>query len=137
VAAGLTLGVVSVSDSPAGGQRVLSVGGGEGSAVPPGTPIDLVVASGSNFVPRVVGLTVSSAIEAIRGAGFTAVRHNQADSDHASDTVLGSSPGETALLPVGAEVVIDVSVAPVVVPTGTPSPTPSSSPSPSATPTIP
>jgi len=60
VSVGLVVGTVSTLNSPAAARTVLSAGDGS-DRVTRGTHIDLVVASGSNSVPRVVRLTVSAA----------------------------------------------------------------------------
>ena len=140
VSVGLVVGTVSTLNSPAAARTVLSAGDGS-DRVARGTHIDLVVASGSNSVPRVVRLTVSAAVDAVRSAGFVATRHDQADSDFARDSVLGSSPEEAAILTVGSEVIIYVAAPGTTVPTTTPTPTSTptqtASPSPSATPAAP
>ena len=142
VSVGLVVGTVSSLNSPEAARTVLSAGYGS-ERVARGTHIDLVVASGSNSVPRVVRLAVSAAVYAVRSAGFVATRHDQADSDFSLDSVLGSSPEEAAILPVGSEVIIYVAASGATVPTTTPTPTPTStptqtaSPSPSAIPTAP
>lgn len=137
--AGLALGTVSSINSPVAARTVLSVTGGEGGSAARGARIDLVVASGSNAVPRVVGLAASAALDTVRAAGFTAVRQDRMDSDHVSGTVLGSDPAETVVLPLGSDVVIDVSVPrptrPTVTPTPGPAPGPTPGPTPSVTPT--
>ncbi|MBC7403533.1 MAG: PASTA domain-containing protein [Microbacteriaceae bacterium] len=148
VSVGLVVGTVSSLNSPAAARTVLSAGYGS-ERVARGTHIDLVVASGSNSVPRVVRLAVSAAVDAVRSAGFVATRHDQADPDFSRDSVLGSSPEEAAILPVGSEVIIYVAASgttvptttptPTSTPTSTPTPTPTqtASPSPSAIPTAP
>lgn len=142
VSVGLVVGTVSSLNSPEAARTVLSAGYGS-ERVARGTHIDLVVASGSNSVPRVVRLAVSAAVDAVRSAGFVATRHDQADSDFSLDSVLGSSPEEAAILPVGSEVIIYVAASgatvPTTTPTTTPTPTPTqtASPSPSAIPTAP
>ena len=115
VSVGLVVGTVSSLNSPAAARTVLSVGYGS-ERVARGTHIDLVVASGSNSVPRVVRLAVSAAVDAVRSAGFVATRHDQADSDFSRDSVLGSSPEEAAILPVGSEVIIYVAASGATVP---------------------
>ena len=144
VSVGLVVGTVSSLNSPAAARTVLSAGDGS-ERVARGAHIDLVVASGSNSVPRVVRLAVSAAVDAVRSAGFVATRHDQADSDFSRDSVLGSSPEEAAILPVGSEVIIYVAASGTTVPTATPTPTPTptstptqtASPSPSPIPTAP
>ncbi|MBC7761275.1 MAG: protein kinase [Candidatus Saccharibacteria bacterium] len=131
---GLALGTVSSINSPAAAQTVLSVPDGEGAGVALGARVDLVVASGVNIVPRVVGLSASAALDAVRSAGFSAARHDQEDPDHASGTVLGSDPAEATVLPIGAGVIITVSI-PVPTPrASTSSPSPSPSPTPGTSP---
>jgi serine/threonine protein kinase len=131
---GLALGTVLSINSPAAAQTVLSVPDGEGAGVALGARIDLVVASGVNIVPRVVGLSASAALDAVRSAGFSAVRHDQEDPDHASGTVLGSDPAEATALPIGAGVIITVSIPPPTPRASTPSPSPSPSTAPSTAP---
>ncbi|MBG6108284.1 protein kinase [Frigoribacterium sp. CG_9.8] len=133
---GLALGTVSSINSPAAAQTVLSVPDGEGAGVALGARIDLVVASGVNIVPRVVGLSASAALDAVRSAGFSAVRHDQEDPDpdHASGTVLGSDPAEATALPIGAGIIITVSILPPTPRAFTPSPSASPSPGPAPSP---
>ena len=132
ISSGLVVGTVSPLNSPAAAGTVLSAGDGSDTEAR-GTHIDLVVASGSNSVPRVVRLTVSAAFDAVRNAGFVATRHDKADSDFARDSVLGSSPGEAAIFTVGSEVIIYVAALGTTVPTATPTPTSTPTPTPTQT----
>jgi serine/threonine protein kinase len=136
VSAGLAAGTVSSVDSPAAAGTVLSAGDGHDSAAR-GALIDLVVASGSNAVPRVVGLTLSVAVAAITRAGFVPNSSHQTEPDQTRYIVSGSSPGEGVAIKVGSEVRIAAADHGTIAPTSTPIPTPPASPSPSASPTSP
>ena len=94
-AAGLLPGAVSRQDSPLAADAVLSTGSPAGAAVPEGTAIDLVVASGSNAVPPVTGLTSQAAVQAVQAAGFAVRLDSRAvTSPSQADIVLEASPGE-------------------------------------------
>jgi hypothetical protein len=94
-AAGLLPGAVSRRDSPLAADAVLSAGSPAGAAVPEGTAIDLVVASGSNAVPPVTGLTSQAAVQAVQAAGFAVRLDSRAvTSPSQADIVLEASPGE-------------------------------------------
>lgn len=94
-AAGLLPGAVSRQDSPLAADAVLSTGSPAGAAVPEGTAIDLVVASGSNAVPPVTGLTSQAAVQAVQSAGFAVRLDSRAvTSPSQADIVLEASPGE-------------------------------------------
>lgn len=94
-AAGLLPGAISRQDSPLAADAVLSTGSPAGAAVPEGTAIDLVVASGSNAVPLVTGLTSQAAVQALQAAGFAVRLDSRAvTSPSQADIVLEASPGE-------------------------------------------
>ncbi|WP_445995999.1 protein kinase domain-containing protein [Okibacterium fritillariae] len=94
-AAGLLPGAISRQDSPLAADAVLSSGSPSGAAVPEGTAIDLVVASGSNAVPPVTGLTSQAAVQALQAAGFAVRLDSRAVTSPAqADIVLEASPGE-------------------------------------------
>jgi hypothetical protein len=93
-AAGLLPGAISRQDSPLAADAVLSSGSPSGAAVPEGTAIDLVVASGSNAVPPVTGLTSQAAVQALQAAGFAVRLDSRAvTSPSQADIVLEASPG--------------------------------------------
>jgi serine/threonine-protein kinase len=93
-AAGLLPGAISRQDSPLAADAVLSTGSPAGAAVPEGTAIDLVVASGSNAVPPVTGLTSQAAVQAVQAAGFAVRLDSRAvTSPSQADIVLEASPG--------------------------------------------
>ena len=124
VAAGLMLGSVATTDSAAAADTVLSVSQPAGAHPARGAAVDLVVASGANAVPRVVGLSASAALDAVRAAGFIPVSSLRLDDAHADGTVLSSDPEEATTAPVGSEVrVLIARVAPTAPPTIAPTPT--------------
>ena len=104
-AAGLLPGAISRQDSPLAADAVLSTGSPSGAAVPEGTAIDLVVASGSNAVPPVTGLTSQAAVQAVQAAGFAVRLDSRAvTSPSQADIVLEASPGEGSRQPTGSVV---------------------------------
>ncbi|MCC2594177.1 PASTA domain-containing protein [Tessaracoccus sp. OS52] len=69
--AGLRVGEVVRTDSPEEADRVLSQYPRAGQVVQPGSPVDLTIASGSNAVPEVSGMTVAHASAYLQSSGFT------------------------------------------------------------------
>jgi serine/threonine-protein kinase len=144
--AGLNIGALTVSDSVRAGDTVLSVAPGAGSYLKKGGSVNVVVASGSNQVPPVEGLSSGAAIAALQDAGFV-VRTDSGQSEDQpagtvlSDTVLGSTPGAGTVLRLGTTVTITVvisSSASSVTPTPrapeTAAPKPTATPKPTAVP---
>jgi serine/threonine-protein kinase len=103
LAAGLTLGRVQTEDSPRPADAVLGQVPAAGQSLPPGSAVDVVVASGANEVPAVAGLSPSSASAALEAAGFVA-RLDPAVAPASRAT--GTSPGAGVVLRVGAVVTV-------------------------------
>jgi serine/threonine-protein kinase len=133
-AAGLTLGTVSAENSALAAETVLAADPVSGSSLAAGGTVNLVVASGSNSVPRIAGSTQADALAGLRSAGFEALVTTRAD-DAPPGTVLGSAPAEGAVARIGTtiSVVIATPRPPVSTPTITPPPTSTSTPTPNPT----
>jgi serine/threonine protein kinase len=121
---GMVVGVLNVENSVYAGDTVLAMSPISGTLTDVGTPVQLSVASGSNVVPSVVGVTGAEAIAALRQAGMTATI---AASD-APSRVVEMSPVAGTVLRLGTTV--DVVVAPDSpgVPVASPAPTPVATP---------
>jgi hypothetical protein len=121
---GLVLGSIAEESSPAAAGTVLRSTPAAASALPPGAVVDVVVASGSNAVPSVIGLPLDVATAAIQGAGFGVLVVSEIDRSAPTGTVLRSNPGGAADLLLGGAVTIVVAAAPPTEATPTPTPTP-------------
>ena len=153
-AAGLEVGAVTLQDSALPADTVLASLPAMGTRIESGRTVDLVIASGSNAIPTVLGLTRAAAVTALEAAGFVALTETRADSTAQPDTVLATLPTAQIGLPLGAAVTLIVAItAPAVpeesptsapIPTSTQKPTPSptsapgpgTTPSPTATPAV-
>jgi serine/threonine-protein kinase len=113
---GLRLGKVTqvLSAEPAG--TILRQRPAAGSAVAVGAMVQLWVASGSNAVPAVSGLTVAAASAVLESSGFTLTDASRALSPE--EIVTESQPA------VGTSLRLGVAVTLIVTPTPTPSETP-------------
>lgn len=128
--AGFVVGALTVQDATVPGDTVLALSPGAGAWIVWGSAVDLVVASGSNRVPTVLGLTEADAVAALAAAGFGAeVRRSAAAS--ASAMVIECLPGEGSVLRLGQEVVVVVSPPAEQGPSGSPSAPPEGTPEPS------
>ncbi|EIC06596.1 Serine/threonine protein kinase-related protein [Microbacterium laevaniformans OR221] len=114
-AAGLLLGTVTLVESPAPAGEVLAQNPAPHAAVARGSTIDVTVASGSNVVPQVAGMTASAARAQLEAAGFVV---SGEPAVAASDPVTATQPGAGTVLRRGARVVLLVAV------TTTPTPRP-------------
>lgn len=133
-AAGLVAGPVTTQDSSLPAGAVLSADPAPGTAVPVGSIVRLVVASGANAVPPVDGWATADAEAAVRAAGF--LPENVATiSERPAGTIIGSAPAPGTSAPVGSSVRLLVSTGRAPSPTPTTTPTTGPSPHPSATPT--
>ena len=112
--AGLTLGAVKekASSQPAG--YVLDQDPPSGDQVPPGTAIEITIASGKVKVPDVVGLSDAQALSDLTQAGFQVQKVQQEDPSVDPGTVLAQSPAAGTVLPRGTSVTITVSISGVV-----------------------
>ncbi|MFB2582960.1 PASTA domain-containing protein [Herbiconiux sp. P15] len=108
-ALGLVPGVVVTENSPRQLDTVLRTTPAAGTAVTAGTAVDLVVASGSNLVPRAIGGHQIEAVTTLRAAGFDTAITTRED-DAAPGTVLASTPAEGATAPVGSTVTLVLAV---------------------------
>jgi serine/threonine-protein kinase len=135
-ALGLTLGTVTAENSALAADTVLGVDPVAGSSLEVGATVNLVVASGSNVVPRVAGSQQAEAVAGIRGAGFETIISTRED-DAAPGTVLATVPADGAVTRLGTTVSVVIAVARTPVPTSTPTPTgtptPTSTPEPTST----
>ncbi|CAL8978968.1 Serine/threonine-protein kinase PknB [Propionicimonas sp. T2.31MG-18] len=128
-AAGLVLGEISatVSAEPAG--TVLGQSPEPGLRLVPGAAVNVEVASGSNEVPRVAGMTVGAAVAALQSAGFTITTGQVTVS--ATTPVLRTEPDGGTVLRLGVPISLildnDTATPPAGAPTSGP-PTPPASP---------
>lgn len=143
--AGLNLGAVSLADSAAAEGTVIGSSRGAGEQAEAGWSVDLVVASGFNLIPAVVGSSAPEASAALSAAGFTVSIATAENPGHTAkaQSVLSVDPGAGTRATVGRSILITVasdggvtpapttSPPPIVAPTSTPSPLPTS---PGATP---
>jgi eukaryotic-like serine/threonine-protein kinase len=123
-ASGLRLGRLWRIPSAEAAGTVLSQSPNSGVQVPAGTSVSLQVASGTNAVPDVAGMTVAAAVATVESAGF-AVPTSVADPN---SVVIGTQPSAGALLRLGVSVT--VVLPPSSVAAASPNPTPSGSNSP-------
>jgi serine/threonine-protein kinase len=131
-AVGLKVGQVSArnSEQPAG--QVLQVNPASGAAVPINSGVQLIVSNGKVEVPKVIGMTVADAMQALQQAGFQVqLSPENAAADPAKTHVLSQDPPAGSFAAYGSTVDLQTDAPP---PTPTPSPTPSASPSESPTP---
>ena len=111
-AAGLVVGTVTTqcSDSVPAGQ-VISQSPAGGTAVAPGSAVNLVVSAGPAVVPNVVGQGQSAAAAAIEGAGLTVGAVQQVYSTSVTaGLVIRQNPVAGTILPCGGSVNLLVSL---------------------------
>lgn len=124
-AVGLVVGAVHRQDSAETADRVLAQRPLAGEAVPPGTPVELTVASGRNLVPHVDGMTVAGATAALETAGFAIAVPPGAVS---GSLVRGTDPSAGTLLRVGVTVTLVPAPLPSAPATPPPAPVPTGEP---------
>jgi serine/threonine-protein kinase len=124
--ANLKVGKVTSKESAKPQNEVLSSSKPEGSTVPAGTAIDLVVASGSNKVPDVRGKNKDEATAILQEAGFEVQSQDQQDGTKPAGTVISQSLAPNSIRRLGSTITITVA---------TPAPT-TAPPSETATPSI-
>lgn len=129
---GLTLGAIVEEDSNQPAGYVLSQDPGEGTQVPAGSAVNIVVSSGLVEVPLVTGATEAQARSDLAQAGFEVQVVQQESLLDAPGTVLAQSPQPGTQMERGALVTITVAIA---APTPTPVPTPTETLVPEPTPT--
>ncbi|MDF2443382.1 MAG: eukaryotic-like serine/threonine-protein kinase, partial [Subtercola sp.] len=120
-AAGLRPGAVSARDSSATRGTVLSTAPDAATPVAPGATVDLVVASGSNVVPAVAGLSQNDAVTRLQSAGFGVAVAARTQQGALAGQVLSSDPAESIILILGGIVTLTVAAAPQPTSTAVPS----------------
>lgn len=101
-AADLVLGDISSTDSAEPAGTVLGQSPEPGARLAPGAAVNVEVASGSNEVPRVAGMTVGAAVAALQSAGFTITTGQVTVS--ATTPVLRTEPDGGAVLRLGVPI---------------------------------
>jgi hypothetical protein len=134
--AGLVLGSITEEGSPAAAGSILRSTPAAASPLLPGAAVDIVVASGFNAVPSVIGLPLDVATAAIQGAGFGVLVVSESDRSASPGTVVRMHPSAGATLLIGEAVTIVVAVTPAMepAPAATPTPAPSDTEAPPAVP---
>lgn len=133
-AAGFVVGDITERDAPQSAGTVLSSDPAPGTAVARGSAVRLVVASGSNLVPNVVGMDAAAAASSMRAAGFVPAQTTVA-SDRPMGTVVGVEPAAGSAARLGSAVTILVAAAWATPTPAPPSPSSTPTPVPTATPT--
>nr|WP_236778896.1 PASTA domain-containing protein [Agromyces seonyuensis] len=134
VGLGLSVGTVSVEHTEASGDTVLASSPGVDARLPVGATVDLVVASGSNRVPEVRGMSVAAARAVLEDAGFGV----EATSAAAGAVVGASRPSAGEVLRLGSVVTLLIAEpTPSAPPVTTSAPVPTSTAAPTAAPTGP
>ena len=131
---GLMIADERVEDSSLAADTVLALTPGPGELVAPGSGVSLVIASGSNRVPTLAGVTQAEAITLLHAAGFTVVITTNAGQGSAPGRVMESSPSAGASLRLGSSVTVVMAPPAPTVPTTTLTPSPAPSGASSATP---
>ncbi|WP_243227248.1 PASTA domain-containing protein [Microbacterium sp. CIAB417] len=130
-AVGLRVGDVTRIDGATAADIVLELDPGAGAWREVGSAVALRVASGSNTVPGVAGLTLAAAAEALAAAGFNPLVEYSGTGP--TGVALSARPAVGTALPVGSIVSI-IAASPEVVPEPTPTPTPAHTVPPTPTP---
>jgi serine/threonine-protein kinase len=126
---GLVLGTILEEDSNQPAGYVLSQDPSEGTQLPAGSAVDIVISSGLIEVPDVTGATEAQARSDLAQAGFVVQMVEQESTVAPPGTVLAQSPQPGTQLERGSLVTITVSLA-------APEPTPTPTPIPTPTPTV-
>jgi serine/threonine protein kinase len=127
---GLVLGTITEEDSNQPAGYVLSQDPGEGTQLPAGSAVSIVISSGLVEVPDVTGATEAQARSDLAQAGFVVQIVEQESPVVPPGTVLAQSPQPGTQLERGSLVTITVSLA-----APTPTPTPTVEPPPTVEPT--
>ncbi|TFC27361.1 serine/threonine-protein kinase [Cryobacterium sp. TMT1-3] len=125
-AAGLTLGTITRIESAEVADRVLSQYPTAGEPLPASSTVDVTVASGTNTVPQVGGISAAAATALLQSAGFAATMIPV--DGPVTATVTGTQPGAGAVLRVGLTVTLLLS---------TPAPSPDPEPTSTGPPAVP
>lgn len=128
--AGLRLGRVRRADSAQPADHVLGQSPAAGKKLQQGSAVDVVVASGENAVPDVVGRSAGSAGARLQSAGFS-VSSNRAEPDPTT-VVVGTEPTAGTRLRIGVTVTLVLADPAGAEPSPTPDEGTQPSPSPSA-----
>lgn len=132
-AAGLGVGEVRRADSALPAETVLDSSPAAGARVRAGSPVALVVASGSHAIPDVAGQGRDAAAALVQAAGFApSFAYRDAPAGTPPGTILGTDPAAATVYPVGTAITILEAVPRTPAPTATATPTP---PAPTAAPT--
>ena len=134
---GLVLGTILEEDSNQPAGYVLSQDPSEGTQLPAGSAVDIVISSGLIEVPDVTGATEAQARSDLAQAGFVVQMVEQESTVASPGTVLAQSPQPGTQLERGSLVTITVSLAapePTPIPTPIPTPTPTVEPTPTVAP---
>ncbi len=130
---GLEPGIIEQQDDPiAESGLVLSSSPAAGTQVAGGSDVDLVLASGQNTVPAVVGETVDVASQQLTEAGFV-VATEDVPSEEAPGTVIDQGDTANQRRAIGQTITLSVAVEPPP-PSPEPTPTPSETEEPSEEP---
>lgn len=95
---------------------------GEGESADEGTTVELVVASGFNSVPNLVGKQQSEAEQYLKEEGFEVTITKSETEEVASGEVTGQSADAGTSLAVGTSIELTVAISPTETPTPSPSP---------------
>jgi serine/threonine-protein kinase len=119
--AGLTPNVTQEHSEAAAG-TILSMSHSSGTAVAPGTTIDVVLSLGPKMVsvPQIVGSSQEAAEKALRDAELNVNVKDRREDSAAAGTVIGCDPGEGASVKAGSTVNIVISTGPAPTTTAAP-----------------
>ncbi|WP_167047037.1 PASTA domain-containing protein [Salinibacterium sp. ZJ454] len=123
-AAGLALGALTRVESPEPAGRVLAQLPVAGASLPSGSTVDLTLASGSNTVPPIAGMSVAAATALLESAGFFAATDRVGAT--AATTVIGTQPPAGTVLRIGVSVTMTLALDEPPAPTPTPTTPPGS-----------
>lgn len=127
--AGLAVGTITWADGPSVRDTVLETDPAAGSSLARGERVNLTVATGSDAVPDVRGMSRADAVAALRAAGFVPAFVEGADGGQPQDGIaLSTDPIAGSVRPVGSTVLVMEAAAPT--PTASPSPAPTPAPTP-------
>ena len=126
--AAVGLGVTVVPEnSPHVANTLMDASPAPGQTIARGGTVTVTVASGSNVLPRVGGMSLEDAAAAIRAAGFDPHTMRVVTADVVAGHVVDSVPAGDAVVPLGSGVTVYIAEKPppVVVPPASPTPKPS------------
>lgn len=105
-AAGLVVGDIGVVDSTSPANTVLDTSPSAGQRVEVGDTVSITVASGSNVVPTVSGMSADAAVAAMQAAGFFVSTATVEDRVAVTGSVVGSQPSAGSSTPLGSTVTV-------------------------------